>query len=124
MNLIKGSNTYLQGSGDKFAWLGGMDMQTEGSFEWVTGNSHTDGVVFWKGGNPTTGGAAVSGQFNFFENSGNGFSTGAHEPNSKGEEDCVAMRGGHKMSGGTTDGTWNDVACYSRVNYFIVEFDA
>jgi len=124
LNLIKGSNTYLNGSGDKFAWLGGMDMKTEGNFEWVTGNSKTDGVVFWKGGNPTTGGAAVSGQFNFFENSANGFSTGAHEPNSNGEEDCIAMRGGHYGGSGTTDGTWNDVACYSRVNYFIVEFDA
>mmetsp|Transcript_15651 Transcript_15651/g.31909 ORF Transcript_15651/g.31909 Transcript_15651/m.31909 type:complete len:306 (+) Transcript_15651:53-970(+) len=123
LQLIKESKTYLNGAGDKFCWLGAIDMNTEGTFEWVTGNSHTDGVVFWTGGSPNNGGAPVNGQFDYFENSANGFTTGANEPNSNGEEDCVAMRGGHKMTGGTTDGTWNDVACYSRINYFVVEFD-
>jgi len=124
LSLVKGSHTYNQNTKEKWAWIGGMDMKEEGNFEWVTGASSTDGLVFWSGGSPINGGAAVQGQYNLFENSANGYSTSANEPNSSGEEDCVAMRCGHQQSQGTTDGTWNDENCYHGKQFFIVEFDA
>ena len=68
LQLIKSSKTFLNGSGDKMCWLGAIDMRTEGTFEWVTGSHHTDGVVFWEGGSAKNGGKAVDGQFNYFEN--------------------------------------------------------
>lgn len=124
LQLIKNSHTYMQNlaGGDKWAWLGGMDMNTEGTFQWVTGSSKTDGLTFWEGGNPNNGGKAVGGTFNWFENPGNGYSK-AFEPNSSGEEDCVAMQAGHQKTMGTSDGTWNDENCYHGKQFFVVEFD-
>jgi hypothetical protein len=123
LSLIKGAHTFGQGGNDGECWIGALDMKTEGDFQWFTGNKHTDGETFWEGGNPNNGGKAASGKFNYFENAANGFTTGATEPNSSGEEDCVIMRGGHKQTGGTTDGSWNDEACYQRHPFFVVEFD-
>jgi hypothetical protein len=125
LNLVKGTHTYGQGQGgDGETWIGAVDMKTEGTFEWFTGNKHTDGEVFWKGGDPNNGGKAVSGTFNYFENSANGFGTTAHEPNSNGDEDCVIMRGGHTQGATSgTQGSWTDVACYQRFPFFVVEFD-
>jgi len=98
------------------AWIGGCDMKSEGTFEWISGNMLTDGVIFWTGGSPNQGGKGVEGQYNNFENG---------EPNESGEEDCLVMRGGKKNnpSSSSSDGQWNDVACYSPNSFFFVEFD-
>ena len=125
MQLIKGTHTYgMSGAGDGETWLGAIDMKEEGDFQWFSGNKHTDGAVFWTGGDPSNGGRSVSDHYNNFENSGNGYTAGAHEPNSAGDEDCVMMRGGHQQGMGKSDGSWNDAACYQRFPYFVVEFDA
>ena len=123
LDLIKSSHTYMQNTQEKWAWIGAMDMKNEGEFEWVTGSSKTDGRIFWKGGSPNNGGKPYNNQYNLFENSLNGYSSGAQEPNSAGEEDCVAMRAGHQKGQGTSDGTWNDENCYHGKQFFIVEFD-
>lgn len=125
LGLVKADFAHFKPGGND-VWIGGTDMSMEGNFEWFTGNSKTDGKVFWEGGSPTNGGKPKSGVFNYFENSGNGNQAVAHEPNSNGEEDCVVMMGGHKKDivNPTTDGMWNDEACYARKPYFIVEYDA
>lgn len=40
------------------AWLGGNDIQTEGTYVWVTGEPF--GFTFWEGGEPSNGGAGPS----------------------------------------------------------------
>ena len=123
LRTMKADYMHFHTTGHNDAWIGGTDMQAEGDFEWFTDNKKTDGKKFWTGGDPINGGKPVSKVFSNFENSLNGGS--AHEPNSNGEEDCVAFQGGHNkdIAPGTTDGMWNDAACYSRIPYFIVEFD-
>jgi hypothetical protein len=123
LQLVKGDFSHFNLNAND-VWLGGADF-AEGKFEWFTASEKTDGKVFWTGGSPVAGGMPVTNVFNYFENPGNGASTGAKEPNSNGDEDCVMLRGGkhQQIAAGTTDGMWNDNACYARVQYFIVEFD-
>ena len=79
--------------------------------------------MFWEGGSPRNGGHAVKGEYNNFENPSNKYSYNSNEPNSSGEEDCVAMRCGHQQNMGSTDGSWNDENCYHGKDFFVVEFD-
>ena len=53
-----------QSSGWTQTYLGATDLDTEGTWTWIK----TGGSTFWEGGDPASGGAAVSGMFaNFLD---------------------------------------------------------
>ena len=53
-----------QTSGWTQTYLGATDLDTEGTWVWIK----TGGSTFWEGGDPASGGAAVSGMYsNFFD---------------------------------------------------------
>ena len=60
-------------------YLGATDLDTEGTWTWIK----SGGSTFWEGGDPTAGGAVVSGMFaNFFDG----------EPNDGGAgQDCLII---------------------------------
>ena len=68
-----------QTSGWEQTYLGATDLDTEGSWTWIK----TGGSTFWEGGDPTAGGAAVSGMYaNFLDG----------EPNNGGAgQDCLVI---------------------------------
>lgn len=90
-----------QTSGWEQTYLGATDLDTEGSWTWIK----TGGSTFWEGGDPTAGGAAVSGMYaNFFDG----------EPNNAGTngQDCLVI--------GESDGEWRDQLC-SKTSQFLCE---
>ena len=68
-----------QTSGWDQTYLGATDLDTEGTWTWIK----TGGSTFWEGGDPTAGGAVVSGLYaNFFDG----------EPNDGGNgQDCLVI---------------------------------
>jgi len=96
-----------QTSGWEQTYLGATDLDqdtegdTEGTWTWIK----TGGSTFWEGGDPTAGGAAVSGMYaNFLDG----------EPNNGGTngQDCLVI--------GESDGEWRDQLC-SKTSQFLCE---
>jgi len=95
-----------QTSGWEQTYLGATDLDqdtegdTEGTWTWIK----TGGSTFWEGGDPTAGGAAVSGMYaNFLDG----------EPNNGGAgQDCLVI--------GESDGEWRDQLC-SKTSQFLCE---
>jgi len=96
-----------QTSGWEQTYLGATDLDkdtegdTEGTWTWIK----TGGSTFWEGGDPTAGGAAVSGMYaNFFDG----------EPNNAGSngQDCLVIA--------ESDGEWRDQLC-SKTSQFLCE---
>ncbi len=87
---------------DADLWIGGNDIELEGTWEWVA-----TGVDFWQGvgseATPTPG-APIGGEYTNW--------SGGNEPNDSGGEDFAEMR---------TNGTWND-AKIDTANRGLVEF--
>jgi len=96
-----------QTSGWEQTYLGATDLDqdtegdTEGTWTWIK----TGGSTFWEGGDPTAGGAVVSGMYaNFLDG----------EPNNAGTngQDCLVI--------GESDGEWRDQLC-SKTSQFLCE---
>lgn len=81
------------------AWLGGADLEEEGTWQWIGESGSLNGDKFYKNGSPSKG------QYNNWR---------ANEPNNNGNEDCLKM---------DPDGQWTDDNCYKQQQYFFVEFD-
>jgi Ca2+-binding RTX toxin-like protein len=100
LNYISTSNSAGDGGNSRYVWLGGSDIETEGTFKWV------DGTL-------------VSG----YSNWGSGFLT---EPdNYLGQQDALAMALEQWPAAGGgigTAGKWNDID-ENNLMYFVVEFN-
>jgi Ca2+-binding RTX toxin-like protein len=100
LNYISTSNTADDGGGSRYVWLGGSDIETEGTFKWVNGTSVSSGYTNW----------------------GSGFIT---EPDDYLGQDALAMAleqwGGNGEVIGTA-GNWNDINENNRM-YSVVEFN-
>jgi len=91
-----------QTSGWTQTYLGATDLDTEGTWVWIK----TGGSTFWEGGDPASGGAAVSGMYsNFFDAEPNNGAGGN-------SQNCLVI--------GESDGEWRDQLC-SKTSQFLCE---
>jgi len=98
------------------AWIGGTDLRVEGTWEWGPPEGATRRQIFYQEQAVGTGGTGlpVDGHFSNWR---------ANEPNNNpasalAEEDCMYFDG--DMTG-PFNATWNDVHCYARRSWWIVD---
>ena len=86
-------------------WLGGNDMNDSKEFQWLSANSESDGLVFWKYNQQVSG---VYSNFGVRDDQSQNESSKRH---------CVYM---HVAYNSSTNGIWWDENCYKRILSFAV----
>ena len=107
-----------QTSGWTQTYLGATDIDTEGTWTWIK----TGGTTFWEGGDPASGGAAVSGMYaNFLSGEPNNGAGGN-------SQNCLVIGVTNSSAHSSTlhifnqesDGEWRDQLC-SKTSQFLCE---
>ncbi len=99
LNYISSSSAVADGGDSRYIWIGGSDLETEGTFKWINGNSLSGSYTNW----------------------GSGF---VNEPDDFDGQDALAMAlESWPVGGGIgTAGEWNDID-ENNLIYFVVEFN-
>ena len=107
----KEENDFIFSKAGQNAWLGGVDTGTEGCWKWSGGPD--DGKIFTNDGGVAN--CVVDSGYTVYEKPfGDGeFGWNSNEPNNSGNEDYLHMRG---------DGSWNDYAQTTSVEYYVIEY--
>ena len=104
-SITASSTVAPDGGGASYLWLGGNDLETEGTWIW-DGNNDGTGPQFWMG---TSTGSAVGGLYNNWED----------EPDDFSGQDGLAIAFTNWPLGSA--GQWNDIDETNSI-YFIVEY--
>jgi Ca2+-binding RTX toxin-like protein len=97
LNYISSATSANDGGGSRYVWLGGSDIDTEGTFKWLNGTEISAGYTNW----------------------------GSVEPDDYEGQDALAMALEEWPLGGGigSAGKWNDID-ESNLMYFVVEFNS